>query len=139
MDRRTFLATTVGVTSATLAGCLDLSGTLSSEDYDIGMSSSAFRPARSTISVGDTVVWGNTSSRAHTVTAYEAALPKNAEYFASGGFESEQAARDAWLNGNGKIIGGQTYKHTFEVPGTYHYFCIPHERVMLGKITVKKN
>lgn len=141
MNRRTFLATTVGLSSAAFAGCIGQGST--EGDYDIGMSSNSFIPEEYTISVGDTVVWKNTSSRAHSVTAYENTIPADATYFASGGFDSEQAARKSWLRqkgrNGGKILGGKTYKHTFEVPGTYSYFCIPHEVVgMIGKIIVKE-
>lgn len=142
MDRRTFLATTVGLTSATLAGCLTRGDALSSDEYDIGMSSNAFKPKQKTVSVGDTVIWGNTSSRAHSVTAYENAIPDTASYFASGGFESEQAARESWRKqkgrDGGKISTGQTYTHTFETPGTFSYFCIPHEQMMTGVIVVEE-
>lgn len=144
MDRRTFLATTVGLTSTALAGCLTRAqdGALSSDEYDIGMSSNAFKPNQKTVSVGDTVIWGNTSSRAHSVTAYENAIPDAATYFASGDFESEQAARKSWLKqkgrDGGKIFTGQTYTHTFETPGTFSYFCIPHEQMMTGVIVVEE-
>jgi plastocyanin len=141
MNRRTFLATTGGAMSAALAGCIGRS-TFSPGEYDIGMSSNAFTPETYTISVGDTVVWKNTSSRAHSVTAYENAIPADGVYFASGGFESEQMARKSWVRqtgrNGGKILGGKTYKHTFDVPGTYNYFCIPHEMVMVGKIIVEE-
>lgn len=140
MNRRTFLATT-GVTATALAGCLSLRSKLASGQYDVGMSTNAFRPPEYEITVGDTVIWGNTSSRAHSVTAYQSGIPDAADYFASGGFDSEQEARDAWVKqkgrAGGKIFGGETYEHTFDVPGTYHYFCIPHEYVgMVGKIIV---
>lgn len=143
MDRRTFLAATVGITGTTLTGCITRGGSLSSDEYDIGMSSNAFRPKQYTASVGDTVVWGNTSSRAHSVTAYENAIPDAATYFASGGFEDEQTARKSWLKqkgrNGGKILTGQTYTHTFETPGTYSYFCIPHEPAgMTGVVTVEE-
>ncbi|WP_248908472.1 plastocyanin/azurin family copper-binding protein [Halocatena marina] len=143
MDRRTFLATTIGVTSVALSGCLRRSGALASDEYDIGMSSNAFKPEQYTTSVGETVVWGNTNSRPHSVTAYESAIPNDAQYFASGGFESEQNARKSWQNQKGrkggKILTGQTYSHTFEIPGTYSYFCIPHEPAgMAGSVVVEE-
>ncbi|RRJ31979.1 cupredoxin domain-containing protein [Halocatena pleomorpha] len=141
MDRRAFLATAAGLTSATLAGCF-ASGSLSATEYDIGMASNAFTPDHYTTSVGETVVWGNTNSRAHSVTAYENAIPDEADYFASGGFDTTTAARESWREHNGrdggKILTGQTYSHTFEVPGTYSYFCIPHEKVMTGVIVVEE-
>lgn len=141
MDRRAFLATAAGITSATLAGCF-AQGSLSAEEYDVGMTSNAFTPDHHTISAGDTVVWGNTNSRAHSVTAYETAIPGGTEYFASGDFDTEAAARESWTEHNGrdggKILTGQTYSHTFETPGTYSYFCIPHEQVMTGVIVVEE-
>jgi len=129
MRRRVFLGSAAAVGTA-LAGCLG-SGGLSSQDYDIGMSSNAFKPVEYTATVGETVVWGNPNSRAHSVTAYENDIPAEAEYFASGGFDSEQAARKSWREergrAGGKIFTGESYEHTFELPGEYRYFCIPHE------------
>ena len=136
MNRRAFLTATAGVTVG-LAGCTGQSREQS--NYDIGMSSSAFlQPENFELRVGESVVWRNTGSRTHTVTAYESGIPENAAYFASGGFESEKAARDAWFgSGGGGIASGQTYERTFEVPGTYNYFCIPHEPAgMVGQFTV---
>jgi plastocyanin len=135
MDRRAFLAAGAGAGSAlALAGCI---GGLSDDDFDIGMSQNAFLPDEHEVSVGDRVVWGNNSSRGHTVTAYET-LPDGADYFASGGFSDAESAREAWYSGgNGNIAPGETYEHTFEVPGRHEYFCIPHESSgMVGVIVV---
>ena len=139
MHRRAFLTSTAGLSAVALAGCLGTSREQAS--YDIGMSSNAFLPQEDfEPRVGKPVVWRNTGSRMHTVTAYESGIPERAAYFASGGFRNEQAARDGWVGGtNGGIAGGETYEHTFEVPGTYNYFCIPHERGgMVGTFTVVK-
>ena len=137
MDRRSFIAV-AGTAAVPLAGCLE--ATLSDGDYDIGMSSNAFVPERYEVSVGDTVVWGNNGSRGHTVTAYESALPEGAAFFASGGFESTDAARTAWeSDGSGNIQPGDTFEHTFQVAGEHGYFCIPHERKgMVGVIVVSE-
>ena len=135
MKRRTFLATAVGVGAGALAGCVGSS--LPTSDYDVGMSLHAFEPDTIEVTVGETVVWGNSGSRGHTVTAYDQAIPEEASYFASGGYESEDAAREAWPSGDGNIAPGVTYSHTFEVPGTHAYFCIPHEsRGMVGTVEV---
>ena len=137
MDRRAFLAVSATALTAGFAGCTGQSREQS--NYDIGMSSNAFlQPDGFEPRVGEPVVWRNTGSRTHTVTAYQSSLPAGAAYFASGGFEREKAARDAWFGGGGGgIAGGETYEHTFEVPGQYDYFCIPHERGgMVGQFTV---
>lgn len=87
---------------------------------------------------GQTVIWENTGSVEHTVTAYEDRIPDEAAYFASGGFDSEQAARDAYPD-EGGIPAGESYEHVFETTGTYEYFCIPHESSgMKGNIEVSE-
>jgi len=147
MNRRGFLAAGSALAATSLAGCLGPS--LADSDYDIGMASNAFAPQDGVegadqptfrASVGDTVTWANTDSRKHTVTAYESGLPEGADYWASGGFDSEPDAREAWrenLRGGGNIAPGETYEVTFEVPGEHYYFCIPHEGAgMVGKVLV---
>jgi plastocyanin len=133
--RRAFLATAGGACSVALAGC---TATGSGGDYDVGMTAVAFDPPELAVDAGETVVWQNTSSRGHTVTAFDDGLPDGADYFASGGFDSESAARDAWRDGLGGLIdGGETYSHTFTVPGTYSYLCVPHEQAgMVGTVEV---
>lgn len=80
------------------------------------------------IKVGDTVRWVNESG-VHTTTAYhpkygkELKIPEGAE---------------PWDSGIVTQVGA-TFEYTFKVPGTYEYFCIPHEAVgMVGKIIVMK-
>jgi plastocyanin len=141
MDRRSFLAGVSALGSVGLAGCSALrdgSASAGGSDYDVGMGAAFFRPGEIEVSAGGTVVWRNTGNRRHTVTAYEGQIPDEAEFFASGGFESEDAARKGWRTDfEGRINAGQTYEHTFEVPGEYHYFCIPHEPSgMVGTVVV---
>jgi len=95
-----------------------------------------FEPRRVQIGVGETVVWETTGSIAHSVTAYEADLPENASYFASGDFETEAAAREAFPSG-GSVGAGETYSHTFETAGEFPYFCIPHQAGMVGAVVVE--
>ena len=93
--------------------------------------SDAFVPMTLTIKAGGTVVWKNDSQQVHTVTdnsalasaAQDSAMPAGAEPFNSGTVEP-----------------GKQYLHTFAVPGTYKYFCLPHEAVgMVGTIVVTKS
>jgi plastocyanin len=102
-----------------------------------------FDPEQVTVGVGETVVWENVGGVGHSVTAYEDEIPDGADYFASGGFDSEQAARDAYVPGDadaGDVLGGESYEHTFETPGTYEYFCIPHESAgMVGTVEVEES
>ena len=135
--RREVLAAGTGLVAA-LAGCAGGGSTADASEYDVGMGGSFFRPERIEVSVGETVVWRNTGSRAHTVTAYENAIPDGAAYFASGGYESQSAAEDGWMSGfGGAIESRQTYEHTFDVPGEYGYYCVPHEPSgMVGTVVV---
>lgn len=144
MDRRTFLAAAGSGTAVALAGCLDATALFSGDppgDHDVGMTIDSYRPDQLEVESGQTVVFRNTSSHAHTVTAFQDAYPEGAEYWASGGFDSEQEAYDAWYSSaqGGKLARGDTYEHTFEIPGTYSYYCVPHiEAEMVGEIIVKE-
>ena len=174
MDRRRFLASGLATVGSALAGC---AASPNVESYDIGMISGDFLP-QSTISVpnsapawvprdiptfettvGTPVVWLNTGSREHTVTAatreHEQAtallghpeadhpgprLPAGVSFFGSGGFDSEVSAVKSFIrnvNGGGVIPPGARYTHIFEKEGWYHYYCIPHEPAgMMGNIRV---
>jgi len=140
MDRRTFLAGAAGTVSVSLAGCLGavVPSPVRKGDWDVAMKHNAFDPTKLTVSAGTTVTWKNTTQRAHTVTAYEDGIPDGASYFASGGFSNEHEARKEWADDlKGLIQVGETYEHTFTVPGTYNYFCIPHEsHGMVGQVIV---
>jgi plastocyanin len=88
-----------------------------------------YEPEMITITVGQTVRWKNVSIMTHTVTddpslakkPDSAVLPPGAEPFDSG-----------------HIVSGKEFSHTFTVPGTYRYFCIPHESSgMTGSVIVE--
>ncbi|MFA9516009.1 plastocyanin/azurin family copper-binding protein [Halopenitus sp. H-Gu1] len=150
MQRRRFLAR--AGSAATVASTIPLSGCLGSlgtgnggagdgdYPYDVGMTATTFRPQEVTIAVGETVTWRNTSARTHTVTAYEDAIPEDAEYFATGGYDDEETARDEWWsNRGGALENADEFTHTFEIPGRYDYVCIPHEQGgMIGAVIVEE-
>jgi len=83
-----------------------------------------FEPSAVTIRAGETVEWRNASHFRHTVTADPklggAVLPAGATPFASG-----------------ELQPGAIFRETLTVPGTYRFFCTPHEGIgMTGTITV---
>ena len=89
-----------------------------------------YTPEKATIKVGDTVKWVNNGETVHSVSTSAAnaqnpkdtSMPKGATAFDSG-----------------FIPPGGDYSYTFTVPGTYRYFCLPHEKAgMVGMIVVKK-
>lgn len=94
-----------------------------------------FDPGTVTVRVGETLRFVNDSSQAHTVTAYEDSLPEGIDYFASGGFEDEESAREGVARG--LIRPGESFEVTFTAPGQVRYFCIPHEATgMIGAIVI---
>jgi plastocyanin len=89
-----------------------------------------YSPDKVTIKAGQTVEWVNDGKTVHSVTTVPAdarnpkdvELPKGAQ-----GFDS------------GFIPPGGKFSYTFKVPGTYKYFCVPHENAgMTGYVVVKK-
>lgn len=145
MNRRVYLAAVGTAASASLAGCSsvlsvfdDDEGPCAGDECDIGMSRNEFLPESYEANVGETVVWKNTSGADHTVTALENQIPDDADYFASGGYEDEETAIEAWHDyTGGGLSTRETYEHTFDVPGTYAYICEPHVKGgMIGEVVV---
>ncbi|KAB1194546.1 DUF5059 domain-containing protein [Haloferax sp. MBLA0076] len=108
-------------------------------DHVVKLTAVAFEPEELTVTVGDTVAFEHTAGEAHTATASESGLPKGAAYWASGGFESQEAAEAGWDDGEGAVQSGQSYVHTFETAGEHAYLCIPHEAAgMTGTVVVEE-
>ena len=85
------------------------------QEVTVGMEDNFFDKADITVAPGTTVTWVQRGQYGHTTTSYD------------GRWDS------------GLIEGGTdgTYSYTFEEPGTYEYFCRPHEEVgMVGTVTV---
>jgi plastocyanin len=95
-----------------------------------------YDPETITIQAGETVTWVSESDEAHTVTARSDGIPEGAAYFASGGASNEEEARDSLSEG--LLESGATFEVTLDRPGTYEYYCIPHESSgMTGTIVVE--
>lgn len=136
MKRRHLLKLGGATLAATAsAGCSSVSGSDGSKVVSM-TDGYGFGPERLTVGSGTTVRWVNDSSVGHTVTAYADRIPTDAQFFASGGFDSERAARND-IQG-GLVPTDETYEHTFETRGTYEYYCIPHEGSgMTGTVVVR--
>jgi len=90
------------------------SGTPGCED-----TGSCYIPYSLDIRVGDTVIWSNDDSAAHTVTS------GNISDGADGVFDS------------GLFMAGSTFEFTFDKAATYDYFCMVHPW-MTGKVIVSE-
>lgn len=110
-------------------------GVAPAEEHDIAATvdmtnSLEFVPARIVVEAGDTVEWRNTSQQVHTVTA-DPSLAQDPEHIRL------PPGADAFNSGN--LPPGETYRHTFEEKGTYHYVCLVHEmQGMMGTVVVRE-
>ena len=78
---------------------------------EVSIEGFAFKPAEINVPVGSTVTWNNKDSVIHTVTA-----------------------RDETFD-SGSLSAGDTFSYTFEVVGTFEYYCVLHP-YMEGKVVV---
>jgi plastocyanin len=89
----------------------------------------AFAPAAVTIRPGDTVQWLNVGNEVHHATSDPSMAIKRSEVGNPSGVEPFDS---------GFMKPGESFSHTFKVPGVYKYACAVHEtKGMLGEIVVK--
>jgi plastocyanin len=85
------------------------------QEVTVRMEDNFFDPANITVEPGTTVTWVQSGSNPHTTTSYDG----------------------LWDSGMIEGGSGGTFSFTFEEPGTFDYFCIPHESLgMIGSVTV---
>jgi plastocyanin len=85
------------------------------QEVTVRMEDNFFDQANITVEPGTTVTWVQSGNNPHTTTSYD----------------------DLWDSGIIEGGSGGTFSYTFEEPGRYDYFCIPHESMgMIGSVTV---
>jgi plastocyanin len=85
------------------------------QEVTVRMEDNFFDPANITVEPGTTVTWVQSGKNPHTTTSYDG----------------------LWDSGMIEGGSGGTFSFTFEEPGTFDYFCIPHESLgMIGSVTV---
>ena len=95
----------------------------------VAMKFHSFEPASVSVRAGETVRWENKSMIWHTVTT-DPSLAKDASHAG--------VPAGAKVFDSGKVNSGQSYSRTFIAPGTYRYFCKPHEtNGMVGQVVVE--
>lgn len=128
--RRRFLETVGGAAVVGLGGGSGYAGRAAAESRRTQTQSSTvlmssrsgntFDPVGLFVEPGDTVVW-ELESGAHSSTAYAERIPEDAETWDSGVLSEP----------------GATFSRTFEVEGTYDYYCLPHRSSgMIGRVVV---
>lgn len=84
----------------------------------VAMTNNEFDPIGLAVAPGTTVRF-DLESGSHSATAYDDRIPDTAEPFDSG------------------VVSSGSFEHTFDAPGTYDYYCIPHQGMgMVGRIVV---
>jgi plastocyanin len=134
LGRRDALAAVATCVAGNVTGCLS-GPSFPAADVVVGPEGDlVFEPAELTVPTGRTVTWGfassghNVSCRPDHVDGVE--IPDGAEPFASYGPDAAPH--------RSHVPQGETYGHTFDVPGTYTYVCVPHaDRGMVGSVTVE--
>ena len=89
----------------------------------------AYSPAERTVSVGTTVTWRNDDNTRHTVTSSDGVICTNIDAL---------PVAERTLD-SGDIFPGETFDHTFDTAGIYHYICSILGHMMQGTITVTEN
>ena len=85
------------------------------QEVTVRMEDNFFDQANITVEPGTTVTWVQSGNNPHTTTSYDG----------------------LWDSGMIEGGSGGTFSFTFEEPGTYDYYCIPHESMgMIGSVTV---
>jgi plastocyanin len=75
-----------------------------------------FRAKEVRVGVGETVTW-NFSAAGHTTT-------------------SDRGQPESWNSGPATGALGTSFPHTFDTPGRFTYYCIPHQSFMKGTVVV---
>ena len=85
------------------------------QEVTVRMEDNFFDQANITVEPGTTVTWVQSGNNPHTTTSHDG----------------------LWDSGMIEGGSGGTFSYTFEEPGRYDYFCIPHESMgMVGSVTV---
>ena len=115
LGRRQFL----GLLGAGATASAGFSGTVSAQETPIiSMGNTYFGPIGLYVEPGTTVQF-EIEAGSHSATAYEGRIPPKATPFDSG------------------VISTGRFEYTFDAPGTYDYYCIPHQSMgMVGRIVV---
>ncbi|MFL6327504.1 MAG: PQQ-dependent sugar dehydrogenase [Nitrososphaeraceae archaeon] len=90
----------------------------------------AFNPSTVNIKVGDTVVWTNNDPVIHTIVEGSPSLPSP-----QSAIRPEASTATSAQFKSGFLSQGMTFKHTFDKPGTFNYYCSVHP-TMIGKVVV---
>jgi plastocyanin len=105
----------VALSLMTMVLIVPTAGAQQGQNVTVMMEDNYFEPANITVPAGSTVTWVQNGNNPHTTTSYDG----------------------LWDSGIIQGGSGGSFSFTFNEPGTYEYFCRPHENQgMVGTVTV---
>jgi plastocyanin len=105
----------VALSLMTMVLIVPTAGAQQGQNVTVMMEDNYFEAANITVPAGSTVTWVQNGNNPHTTTSYDG----------------------LWDSGIIQGGSGGSFSFTFNEPGTYEYFCMPHENQgMVGTVTV---
>ncbi|XP_066375888.1 plastocyanin, chloroplastic-like [Miscanthus floridulus] len=123
---RASLSKAAGTAAVAVAASALLAGGAMAQEVLLGANGGVlvFEPSEFTVKAGDTITFKNNAGYPHNVVFDEDEVPS--------GVDATKISQEEYLN-----APGETYSVTLTVPGTYAFYCEPHQGAgMVGKVTV---
>lgn len=123
---RASLGKAAGTAAVAVAASALLAGGAMAQEVLLGANGGVlvFEPNEFTVKAGDTITFKNNAGYPHNVVFDEDEVPS--------GVDAAKISQEEYLN-----APGETYSVTLTVPGTYSFYCEPHQGAgMVGKVTV---
>lgn len=123
---RASLGKAAGTAAVAVAASALLAGGAMAQEVLLGANGGVlvFEPSEFTVKAGDTITFKNNAGFPHNVVFDEDEVPS--------GVDATKISKEEYLN-----APGETYSVTLTVPGTYSFYCEPHQGAgMVGKVTV---
>ncbi|CAN6166229.1 unnamed protein product [Urochloa humidicola] len=123
---RASLGKAAGTAAVAVAASALLAGGAVAQEVLLGANGGVlvFEPSDFTVKAGDTITFKNNAGYPHNIVFDEDEVPS--------GVDAAKISQEEYLN-----APGETYSVTLTVPGTYGFYCEPHQGAgMVGKVTV---
>ncbi|KAJ1266358.1 hypothetical protein BS78_08G145000 [Paspalum vaginatum] len=123
---RASLGRAAGTAAVAVAASALLAGGAMAQEVLLGANGGVlvFEPNEFAVKSGETITFKNNAGFPHNVVFDEDEVPS--------GVDASKISQEEYLN-----APGETYSVTLTVPGTYSFYCEPHQGAgMVGKVTV---
>ncbi|XP_062227787.1 plastocyanin, chloroplastic-like [Phragmites australis] len=123
---RASLSKAAGTAAVAVAASALLAGGATAQEVLLGADGGGlvFEPSEFTVKSGETITFKNNAGYPHNIVFDEDEVPS--------GVDTSKISQEEYLN-----APGETFSITLTVPGTYSFYCEPHQGAgMVGKVTV---